>query len=469
MYESKFIKLFLQLNRKEKQNLKLWVKSPFANAREDVTRLFNYIFSLRTLHEKNVFRRTIFKAVYPEQLYNEQQLRYLMSFASSCMEDFLSYYEWKNDPVARQLQFIKNINHKNVNTYTSQTIRETKIQLEQQNLRNSNYYWQLYQLETEQYVLQSKNKRFEDFHLQAIADNLHVYAITEILKQACAAISYEQVSGKASNFYLLDACVQLAEKQLLFRQTPTIHIYCLCYKLSTQGSDSLFQELYDLIFKHERCFSVLEIKDIFLLIINYCIKEMNIGKQAYAQYAYHLYIHCLRKEYLLDNGELSRFTFKNIVFIGTKKLKEFKRVENFITQYQHMINEQYRENTVLFNKATLYIAKKQYKYAMPILQKVEFEDVLWNLDAKSMLLRIHLEEKEYESFLSLVKSFKLYLHRQKNLGIYKTRYQNFIAFCEKLYTYRLLSKSKKTSLKSKIQMHLNLPEKEWFLEQAEIL
>jgi hypothetical protein len=469
MLDTKFIKLFLQLNRKEKQNLKLWVHSPFANAREDVTQLFDFIYAKRTITAENTDRKLAFQYVYPNKKYNEQQLRYVMSFATKCMEDFLAYNEWQTNKTNTQLALIRNINHKNANLYTTQEIKETTQLINQQKLRNSNFFWQTYQLETERYTLQSKNKRYEDFNLQAVADNLHYYTIAEILKYACVAISYEQVSGKSFQFYLINECMALIEKETKLNTIPAIHIYYLCYKISTNGNDDLFQQLYKAVYAYETFFDESEMKDIILLTINYCIKELNIGKQNYAQHAYDLYLHALQKGYLLDKGELSRFTFKNIVFIGVKKLKEYKSVELFITKFQNALHEQYRENTVLFNMATLYVAKKEYKRAMPILQQVEFEDVLWNLDAKSMLLRIYFEEKEYEAMFSLVKSFKTYLHRQKTLGIYKTRYKNMIHYCEKIYKHIGVSKPKKNLLKNEIETHANLPEKEWFLEQVDLL
>jgi len=469
MYAAKFIHLFLQLDRKEKQNLKLWVHSPFANAREDVAHLFDFIYAKRIITVENVDKKLAFKFVYPNKKYNEQQLRYLMSFATKCMEDFLSYYQRQQSEVNNKLAFIKSIAHKNADKFTTQEINDTTTFLSKQKQKNSQHYLQNYQLEIERYNLQSKNKRYENFNLQAIADNLHFYTVAEILKQACVAVSFEQVSGKTFQFYLIQECVALVEKQAIFKQIPAIYIYYLCYKISTQGNDTLFQELYKVVFDYEDCFDEAEMKDIFLLTINYCIKEMNVGEQHYAQFAYKLYLHALQKGYLLDNGELSRFTFKNIVFIGVKKLKEYTSVEHFIASFKHTINEQYRENTVLFNQATLFVAKKDYKRAMPILQQIEFEDVLWNLDAKSMLLRIYFEEKEYEAMLSLVKSFKLYIHRQKNLGIYKIRYKNMIQFCEKLFKNIGVSKSKKSLLKNEIQQHQNLPEKDWFVEQVVLL
>ena len=469
MLTTKFINLFLQLDRKEKQNLKLWVCSPFANAREDVQKLFDFVYSKRTITAENINRKLAFQFIYPFQPYKEQQLRYVMSFATVCLEEFMAYDEWKSNKEQHQLALINKMNHKNLSKFTAQEIQKVAQQLTRQKLRNSNFYLQSYQLANEQYTLQSKNKRFENFKLQEVSDYLHFYAISEILKHACVAISIQQVSGKQFAFYLVQNCIEVIEKESNFKKIPSVYLYYLCYQISTQGNDALFNELYAAIYKYENSFNESELKDIFLMAINYCIKEMNIGKNEYSKFAYELYLYALKKNYLLDNGELSRFTFKNIVFIGVKKLQDYKSVEHFITQFQHTINEQYRENTVLFNNATLYVAQKNYKPAMQILQTVEFEDVLWNLDAKSMLLRIYFEEKEYEAMLSLIKSFKLYLYRQYDLGIYKTRYKNMIGFCEKLYKNIGVLKVKKMKLKEDILQHKNLPEKDWFLIQVDKL
>lgn len=120
------------------------------------------------------------------------------------------------------------------------------------------------------------------------------------------------------------------------------------------------------------------------------------------------------------------------------------------------------EKTQFYLIWRLYTLQKEYKRAMPILQQVEFEDVL-EFRCKSMLLRIYFEEKEYEAMFSLVKSFKTLSSSAKTLGIYKTRYKNMIHYCEKIYKHIGVSKPKKNLLKNEIETHANLPEKEWFL------
>lgn len=465
MFSSKFIQFFLQLDRRERQNLKLWVNSPIANAREDVVSLFQYLFSKREITKENTDKRTVFAFVYPQEPYEEQKMRYLMSFATKCLESFFAYFNWQQTP-QMEIDKIHYINEKQLNSYCRQQIVEVRHQMKQQPLRNSQHYWHAFQLEVEQYNLSSKNKRNIDFNLQEVSNQLHYFAIAEILKQACIAISIERVSAQSFDFPLLKSCLALVEETPTLKEIPAIYMYFVCYRLSVYGGDDNFEELDVLLNHYEAHFTQSEIKDVFIIALNHCIKELNVGKSLYAQHAYCLYLRGLEKGFLLENGMLSRFTFKNIAFIGIKKLKDYEGVLAFIHNYQHYLHDNYREGTVMFNMATLFVEQKRYEKAMPILQTIEFEDVLWNINAKSMLLRMYYEEQEYESLIALCSSFRLYLNRQKELGVYKESYIRLIKYCLKLIKYTGCNKQQKALLLQQAERESNLFEKEWVMEMV---
>ncbi|MCC6584588.1 MAG: hypothetical protein IT271_12865 [Chitinophagales bacterium] len=468
MHTTKFINIFLQLNRKEKQNLKLWVNSPIGNSREDVARLFDFIFEKRNIHAENVDRKAAFSYVYQDVPFSEKEMRYLMSFAVQCMEDFLVFYHQQQLEFQKELLLSSIYNQRNLRVYAQQQIGKADAKLLGSNLKDNDFYLYQFQFAVQQYTIQNKNKRYENFNLQSISDNLHYYFIAELLKYTCVSLSFQQISGKSFTFPLLDICLSQI-KAGMYENVIPIQLYYLCYILSTNGDESSFHQLQLLLKKDENRFTDSELKDIYLLAINFCIQELNAGKQQYAQYAYDLYLYAIEKGFLLENGELSRFTFKNIAFIGIKKLNAYESVEQFINDYKDRIREEYRENTVLFVRATLYFAKKDYKKAVRILKQIEFEDILWNLDAKSMLLKMHFEEKEYEAMLSLIKSYSLFLHRQKNLGIYKSRYKKVIRYILKLYNNIGKSKSKISQLEINLTEEKELPEKDWFLQQVQKL
>lgn len=278
----------------------------------------------------------------------------------------------------------------------------------------------------------SKNARDKIFNIQNISDAIHQYSTAEILKYACISITHQNVSNQQYSFAFLPFIIEQIETGKL-QLAPAIEIYFYAYKtLINTNENSYFRQLVEAVYKNESYFTESELKDIFMLCINHCIKKLNSSELLFAETAYKLYLHALDKKYLLENNELSRFTFTNVVFIGLK-LEDFKGVENFITAYGKYLNEATRETTISFNKARLYFTQRNYKKTMPVLLSIEYSDTLWNLAAKFMLVKIYVETKEYDALVSLLNTFKVYLHRQKKIGYHKDRYKNIIKFSEKLY------------------------------------
>lgn len=466
MYQSKFIEIVEKLTKSERHQFRKWTQSPIANAREDVAKLVEFVLSKRSITATTVNRKQAFEFIFPGKKFDEQLLRYTMSYATDCLEDFLSYFTWKQS-IQPDIILTQTYNQRSLNVLATKQLSKTQALLEQSSLKDSQYYAQTFSLEVLRFDLMSKNKRYDDFNLQKISDSVHQYAVAEILRYACLAQSFKQVSGKATDFLLLDAIIELI-KSKHFDEVPAIQVYYLLYKLTIEPNDNDFGHLYELVFKYESVFKENELKDIFILTINFCIKQLNTGKQLYAQRAFNLYLHALDKKYLLENGELSRFTFKNIAFIGVKRLQDFKRTAHFIDHYNIYVNEHFRENAIQFTKATLFYAQKQYPKAMRILQTVEFTDVLWNIDAKILIIKMLFELKEYDSILPQIKSLKMYVYRQKDIGYFKTIHQKTITFFALLYKNVQVSKAKKNNFKLSIETEKDLVEKEWLLQMLNI-
>lgn len=105
-------------------------------------------------------------------------------------------------------------------------------------------------------------------------------------------------------------------------------------------------------------------------------------------------------------GELSPWDFRNIVVLGLR-LGETDWVENFINTHKNFIPEAMRANAVSFNLAQVYFYQKKYEKVMVLLQKVEYEDLTYNLNSKSLLLIAYYELQEIETLHSLLIALEL--------------------------------------------------------------
>src|SRR5690606_7835674 len=87
-----------------------------------------------------------------------------------------------------------------------------------------------------------------------------------------------------------------------------------------------------------------------------------------------------------------------------------------------------------YNLAMLHFYKGNFPSVLSLLQQIEYEDLTYNLGAKSMLLATYYELDEFEPLHSLLDSFKVFLNRKKSKipSSTITNYQNLIKFTRRL-------------------------------------
>jgi tetratricopeptide (TPR) repeat protein len=248
------------------------------------------------------------------------------------------------------------------------------------------------------------------------------------------------------------------------------HSYCANENLKNNTitkSEKHFQALKKLIQQHWKTIPPNEIRAIYLYAINYCIKRLNSGERHFIREGFELFRSGLENETLLEEGILSSFTYKNITRLGMA-LSENKWVEQFLADYKKYLHPRERENTWRYNLAFFYFQQEKYKDAMQLLLRVEFKDVLNNLDARRMLLKSYFELGEYNALDSLLDSFSRYIHRQKEMGYHRDNYLNLIRFVKKIIHSREEDKKIWKHLKEEIGATNRLAEREWLLEKLKM-
>ncbi|MEM8907213.1 MAG: hypothetical protein AAGD05_05140, partial [Bacteroidota bacterium] len=212
---------------------------------------------------------------------------------------------------------------------------------------------------------------------------------------------------------------------------------------------------------HFSLFQKEEMGEMHLYAINFCIRKMREKKEHYVEEALNIYLKTINSGLLLENDYLSPWTYKNVVKLGLR-LQRFDWTEQFILKYNSHIKATFRSNALHLNLADLYYYKKEYDLALHNLNKVEFSDIFYTLQAKVMLLKIYYETQEEEALHSLVASFRIFLKRNKLISnnVRKT-YQNFISLL-----YRLLKENRTdlTEVKTLINNTELLTDRQWLLD-----
>lgn len=464
MQNTRLTILLSTFSKKELRHLRKFITSPFYNQRQDVVDLFDLIESCFRANCPLPDKEGLFKKLYGEtETYDDHKVRMAMSFLLKLAEQYLVNEAFFSENVLVKTRLTAIYRQRNLPKHFERTIREAKSELEKLPQRNATFYQLDQDLQMEEYRFQSTQRRTTDHNLQSITDNLDIVYFSKKLRQACLLLSHQAVYKKEYRFGLLEAILQQVEQEELLG-TPAISLYYYCYQSLTQPSEpTYFQQLKKLLVTEGGNFPKNEIADLYLLAINFCIKKHNEGEQAYLADEFDLYKNGLEKGYLLNEGVLSRFTYRNTVTTGLA-LREYEWVEQFIYRFKGNLEEAHRDSTFSFSLARLEFQRKNFGTALQLLQKSEYQDLLLNLAAKGVIMKIFYETAAFDALYSHLDAMQRFIRRKNIIGYHREHYRNTILFTRKLM--EATDDRALAALKKEIEMEKSVAEKGWLLEQC---
>jgi hypothetical protein len=132
-----------------------------------------------------------------------------------------------------------------------------------------------------------------------------------------------------------------------------------------------------------------------------------------------------------------------------------------------MLPPNLRENAVSFNTATLRFYQKKYDKVIELLREIEYDDLTYNLNSKTMLLLTYYEIDEYDPLEALLESFRAYLNRHKVrfLIIVERVYMDLIRFTRKLIRIIPGDKTALDKLKKEVDETKGIASEKWLREK----
>lgn len=468
MTSSLLIRCIQHLPAKERNSLMDFLRCPIFNRRDEVTRLCDYILKqIGRPAQKTFEAERLFEAACPAEKYENRRLRHIMSYALEAVRHFLALQDWQSNDAERHQSLVQALRSRGMDKLFDKAFQKARIKGTQTPVRDARHHFNQYQLLHEKLERQARTERSSRLDLQPLPDELTVFYVAEMLRHACASLMHQAVAGKQYQMKLLDAILEVATQAEML-QSPAVAVYLQAYRMLQMPEESApFEQLKELLKQHETRFSKEEMRGLYLMAINGCIRRMNAGKREYVREAFEVYRSALERNFLAENGYLSSFTYKNIIRIGAA-LNEHAWTEQFIETHRKSLHPKERDNTYGYNRAFLLFQKANYSQAMPLLQQVELEDPLNNTHARRMLVRSYFELEEYNALESLLQSFSTYLSRQKNMGYHREPNVKFVRFALRLLRLPPHDIAAKKVLVQDIIANTPVADQEWLLEKLAI-
>jgi|APTNR8051073442_1049403.scaffolds.fasta_scaffold07025_1 hypothetical protein len=464
MEKSRLVSVFRQLDRRDIRLFGKFVRSPYFNQQETLTQLWDYLAEHVEAGKDRLEKAVVFGSLFPGKPYNDQAIRLMMSELHQLIGQYISCQQLFSDPLKlHYLQATGWQNRQNVVQFERSLVLAEKI-AEGVEQESADLHWDAYRIGLEKYMFTARSAPAGAFDFSALVHHIDAAYLAARLRLACLAFTHKTVYGLESQFHFLDELLGYVKQSELLR-SPLVGVYYYCY-LSLRNSEQAehFQAFKTILIGHGKSFSTAELRDLYLFAINYCIRKVNENQLNFFFQVMDLYKEGLQTGSLLENGQLSRFTYHNIV-AAALQTGEYAWAEHFIHDYKNLLDKPYRESSYSFNLARLAYRRKQYDIALPLLQKANYRDLLLNLAAKTLLLKIYYELAEYDLLHAHLTAMKTFIRRKRVIGYHHDNYLKIVRFTVKLLTINRYDRAACAALRQEIEQDTTLTEREWFLEQ----
>ncbi|MEL7221514.1 MAG: hypothetical protein AAGJ93_09360 [Bacteroidota bacterium] len=354
--------------------------------------------------------------------------------------------------------------HKELERHAAASQRQLEQLLQQSSIRSSSHQQFYHHLIRERNLLASKQQRTAVLQLQEQSMALDMTFLLTKLKEGCELLSHQTVVRTNYDLGFLPAILPSIQDEML-EIYPIVGLWLDCFRmLKTKNNPAYFYALCTHLQQTGHWLPLDERRDAYLFAINFSIRRFNEGETTFGREAFELYRKVLQQGLLTLDGYLSRFAYRNIVALSLQ-LKEFDWIENFLSEYRNQLSPNYQLATYSFNLAKLEYARGQLDGVILALQKADYRDVLLNLAAKTLLVKVYYEQQALQALDSHLAAMRRFLRRKKMIAYHRDNYLHFVQAVQQLLRLNPYDKAAVISFQQHLMTLQPLTERQWLLDQ----
>lgn len=460
--QSKLVELFSSLSAKEVKGLHKAVHSPFFNTRDEEIRLLEYLQKAWPDKPEMLEAELVYEYVFDDTQHDMARLRHVMTYLTRIIQRYMTIAGFEEDRAMVDLVYARSLRERNLTKQFLAEYHKAEAYLQQDALLTPDTYFYRLQIHTEYYAHAIASRKARNQELQMLSEDLDMFYAVQKLKQVSNILSYKNLFQLDHQPELMEEVLQLIERKNLRRDPLVAALYHSYLCLAEPEDEAHFARLKAALLNSGQLIERRELKDIYTLAINYCIKRINTGDTRYHQQVFDIYRSGLEYHIFEEEGQLSPFTYKNIASIAIG-LKQYEWVLYFLDEYKDRLPARHRDDFYTYCLARYYFSLSDYNQVTDLLQEVEIKEQFTDLDARILLIKTYLELDEYSLLDYSISNLKQQLKRKKLQTYHQEAYGNFAKLVGRLLNLRPYDKKARTSLQQKITNTRVVAEREWLL------
>jgi hypothetical protein len=472
MFSEKLLSVLQTLSKVECNRFRKYLLSPYLNDQPDLLLLFD--ISDKALRDGTVAtleRDKVWQKLYPNKPFNDTQLRRLSSDLNQIALRFLSAEARSQNPLAEALDLQRLLEKPELKKHLDGIERNISRLLDDVPGQSTEYYLAQFNLRNNIVNKTSKHLSVSGYAEKlASADfYLECFYLTQKLELYIGWLLYQGSRVSEKSLELPTGLWEHLDNER-FNQVPLIIVYRQVVNcLNEPETESHFKNLLDSLESHSEQLTKADLRKCYFIAQNYCALKINQGKREYYREMFETFKKTIQKGLLLEDGSLSEGIFKNIVTVGLG-VGEFDWIEHFIAEHAPYLPSSIRENARTFNLSYLYFHQKRYSNVLELLGNVEYNNVVYVLGSKLILIQTYYELNEILAMESLIDSFRIFIRRNKVMSKnLKREYGNYLNFVKKLMDMKMSGLKATTKFREQVMATSSSTSKKWLLEKIDEL
>ena len=390
-----------------------WMSSPFFNTNKNLLLLCEYLSAAHPDLKEEVIAKTIVHShVFPDEPFNDNRLRNLISDLQEQLELFLAWLNFSEKKVTQKQLLLEELNKRKLHSLFESRLKESRNELNDSGMIMTAHTLNSFLIDQEEYNFHHTvnfghvYKVFKFYDNEKIIRSATDLYLSHLLYYYHVLLDHETIYGKKDVRWL--RLEKLADE--LYAETKQTNILTSVYLktiklLRTRNSKYYFQIKKEIEKKQFNDLVDHDKQSVITVLTNFSFREYLNGKNGFMKEILELSEIALNKRLCFRNEFISHIFFFNYVSY-TVSLERTEVANRFIKKYSEFLQPHLKDSTLNYSNACVLLSEKKYSEALHALSKATYDTPQRFIGIKNILLKIYYEKNDTEPISFVVDSIR---------------------------------------------------------------
>jgi hypothetical protein len=422
MQRRKIWQLLDILDAEEKAHFLRWLDAELGERQYYVRRL------LQLALEYPRTELQIWEGLYPGQEYDDGRFRKLSHDLTEYLESYMASQAFLKNPLIKDLFLLKSLNEKGSEELFVKTYRKMKVGMEEPG-PDEFHAWIAAMREVELRRFHAKHvsrsseiaRKFPpEFwreqlkELHRLVDNLWVKEKLPLLVESSQIKAGPESQGTTA---LLQEAMGILRRDPAFYKDPVLHVWDLCYKLSTAPTEDDAEALMGLLQLRWKQIESGHIREVHAILYNYYARELAMeGGQEVIEKMLLLTTWGIEQQVILVHGILPASYYRNAISLCLR-LQNTVEARRILDAYRHLLSPSEQAEAYSFCLSSVYYHERKFGDFFKLLSATRFHYPPYEINARILYLQAQYElmPEETEWLTGQADNLIRFIRSQKSL------------------------------------------------------